>query len=111
MGNVCPLEAERLPAAGVKLAVQQGQTLPPVKGLALYRWLCTPSRLKLPITSASTRSRRGRAAATFSAGMQKVTYLARSIPLLLLAIWFFSIPVYSVRTLLKRSSASEIFTL
>ena len=106
MGDVRPLEAERLPAAGVKLAVQQGKTLPPVKGLALY-----PSRLKLPITSASTRSRRGRAAATFSAGMQKVTYLVRSIPLLLLAIWFFSIPVYSVRTLLKRSSASEIFTL
>ena len=36
MGDVRPLEAERLPAAGVKLAVQQGQTLPPVKGLALY---------------------------------------------------------------------------
>ena len=36
MGDVRPLEAEWLPAAGVKLAVQQGQTLPPVKGLALY---------------------------------------------------------------------------
>ena len=36
MGDVRPLEAERLPAAGVKLAVQQGQTLPPVEGLALY---------------------------------------------------------------------------
>ena len=36
MGDVRPLEAERLPAAGVKLAVQQGKTLPPVEGLALY---------------------------------------------------------------------------
>ena len=32
-GNVLPGEAERLPAAGVHLAVEQGQPRPPVQGL------------------------------------------------------------------------------
>ena len=35
MGEYAPL-VERLPDAGMKLAMQQGQTLPPVEGLALY---------------------------------------------------------------------------
>ena len=36
MGDVGPLEAERLPTAGVKLAVEQGQPLPPIEGLGLH---------------------------------------------------------------------------
>ena len=36
MGDVGPLEAERLPAAGVELTVEQGQTLPSVEGLGLH---------------------------------------------------------------------------
>ncbi len=36
LGDVRPLEAERLPAAGVKLAMQHGQPIPPVQGLGLY---------------------------------------------------------------------------
>lgn len=34
--DVLPCKAERLPAAGMELAMQQGQPLPPVKGLGLY---------------------------------------------------------------------------
>ena len=37
-------------------------------------------------------------------------YLDRSMPLLLLAIWFFNIPVNSARTLLKLSWAGGMFT-
>ena len=70
----------------------------------------TPSRLRLPVTSASTRSSRGRASPIPSAGRQKVIYLERSIPLFDRAIWFFNIPVNSARTLLKSSWAWGMFT-
>ena len=71
----------------------------------------TPSRLKLPITSASTRSRRGRASLIPSAGRPKVMYLERSIPLFDRAICPLSMDTYSARMLLKSSWAGGILTL
>ena len=77
----------------------------------LRTWDCTPSRLKLPMMSASTRSSRGRAAARLSAGAPNVIYLERTMPLLLRAICRFSISTYSPRMLSNSSWAIGILTL
>ena len=57
----------------------------------------TPSFLKFPEMSASTRSSRGFAAAGLSAVTPKVMSFVRTMPLLLFAIWPSSISTYSSR--------------
>ena len=106
VGDVRPLEAERLPAAGMKLAMQQGQTLPPVKGLALY-----PQPLKVADHVRLYTFQTGTSGGHIFSGDAKGDVLGPFDTVVAFGDLFFSIPVYSVRTLLKRSSASEIFTL
>ena len=72
---------------------------------------CTPSFLKLPIMSASTRSKRGFAIARLSADTPKVNSLVLTMPLLLLAIWPSSISTYSLRISLYSSSFMGILIL
>ena len=61
--------------------------------------------------SASTRSSLARAVDKSSTFTPKVNSFVRTIPLLLLAIWFSSISTYSCRTPLYSSSCMEMLTL
>lgn len=82
-------------AAGVELPVKKLQPFQPRKGAALDAQL-----LKFPQMSASTRSSLALAVERSSTFTPKVRSFVRTMPLLLLAIWFSSISTYSHRTLL-----------
>ena len=95
--DVLPGEAERLPVAGVHLAVEQGQPRLPVHR---DRGNAQPFEVACHIGLHPFQAGAGLRDPLRRAG-PKVIYFDRSMPLLLLAIWFFSIPVNSARDAVK----------